>query len=825
MYANTVFTRTALTTATSLLLSVSTNAHVIPDASLKNENSIVIPNQVIDGIPGESISGGAIRGSNLFHSFQRFNIKSGHGVFFRNPQGIQNIFARVNGNELSTIDGVLGVLGGADLFLLNPNGFIFGPNAQLNLNGSFLATSADYIKFKDGQYFSAHSKQIPPSLTISTPIGLGFTGTPGPIKVQGSGHTFQFSNTQLLPSIPSGSISTGLNIKPDKTIALVGGEIFFRGGIINAPSGRIEVGSILSGELDINKDSTSGFLLRYNDKLDKGNILLSRLSLLNASGFRNGNIHIFGNDVTFTDSSFAVIENYGSNTLGKIQVTAQKSLTILGDTEFSPKSTPNSLPKRGLTTSSFASGKGASINISTEILKVDYFGRIITTSLSDGRGGDLTIKASKSISISGNSPFFPQAPLGSTVATTAAGTSSAGQIKLISPQLTIEDGGQLASTAFRNANGGDIVVKSETIKLSGFNSLTFSPSIISTLTGGNGKGGNLLINSKKLILQSGGRVDASTLASGPAGSITIDSKDLVSVSGVIPGSVNPSLIISSANVVDPSIQVGLELPPIPSGESGSISIKTNRLEISDGAEITVRNDGPNDAGQLSIIANRINVENNGTLSASTNGGNGGNIQLFSNLLVLNNGNILSFAKGDGNGGNIDINTNLFVGFGENDISANAINNRGGNIRINATGLFLSPGTKITASSEAGPQLNGTVTINTQKTGAEETTTPAPDLEIAPQVVSACNPSTGASKFVAMGPGALPMEPIHPASTKSALGASSPANTHNSQTTQSSKRRSIREATGWKISNGKLTLIVKHQTNSDPIASHPARCQT
>ncbi len=72
-----------------------------------------------------------MRGCNLFHSFQEFNVDEGRGVYFSNPDNIVNILSRVTGDNISQILGTLGVLGNANLFLINPNGIVFGPNARL----------------------------------------------------------------------------------------------------------------------------------------------------------------------------------------------------------------------------------------------------------------------------------------------------------------------------------------------------------------------------------------------------------------------------------------------------------------------------------------------------------------------------------------------------------------------------------------------------------------------------------------------------------------------------------------------------------------------
>ncbi|MEQ9553271.1 MAG: filamentous hemagglutinin N-terminal domain-containing protein, partial [Coleofasciculus sp. G3-WIS-01] len=101
-----------------------TLAQIQPDTTLGAENSIVTPNVEIKGLPADLIEGGAIRDTNLFHSFGEFNVGEGGRVYFANPLGIDTIFSRVTGSDISDILGTLGVNGGASLYLLNPNGII-----------------------------------------------------------------------------------------------------------------------------------------------------------------------------------------------------------------------------------------------------------------------------------------------------------------------------------------------------------------------------------------------------------------------------------------------------------------------------------------------------------------------------------------------------------------------------------------------------------------------------------------------------------------------------------------------------------------------------
>ncbi|MDJ0688902.1 MAG: filamentous hemagglutinin N-terminal domain-containing protein [Xenococcaceae cyanobacterium MO_188.B32] len=138
-------------------------AQIIPDNTLGDENSIVNPRDATS----DSIDGGARRGQNLFHSFQEFNVDAGRGIYFSNPDAVNNIFSRVTGNNVSNILGTLGVDGAANLFLINPNGIIFGEDARLDIQGSFAATTADGIEFDDRGFFSATQPEQSSLLTIN----------------------------------------------------------------------------------------------------------------------------------------------------------------------------------------------------------------------------------------------------------------------------------------------------------------------------------------------------------------------------------------------------------------------------------------------------------------------------------------------------------------------------------------------------------------------------------------------------------------------------------------------------------------------------------
>ncbi len=94
--------------------------------------------------PTYNITGGHPSGTNLFHSFEQFDVKEGEVANFIVTPNIENIVGRVIGSNSSEIYGTLQVLNSdANLFLVNPSGVILGPNALLNLGGSFTASTSD----------------------------------------------------------------------------------------------------------------------------------------------------------------------------------------------------------------------------------------------------------------------------------------------------------------------------------------------------------------------------------------------------------------------------------------------------------------------------------------------------------------------------------------------------------------------------------------------------------------------------------------------------------------------------------------------------------
>jgi filamentous hemagglutinin family protein len=231
----------ALGISGTFVMSDRTLAQITPDATLGAEGSLITPNVTIRGLPADRIDGGALRGANLFHSFTDFNIGEGLRIYFANPVGIENILTRVTGSNISNILGTLGVDGGASLFLLNPNGIIFGPNARLDIVGSFLASTAESVVFSNGFEFKAKNPEAPPLLTVSVPLGV------------------QYGTNQPKAITNAGNLSVGQNL------VLSGGAVT-SSGQLTAPTGQVIVAAV-AGDARVRDVTAQAATLFANNNL------------------------------------------------------------------------------------------------------------------------------------------------------------------------------------------------------------------------------------------------------------------------------------------------------------------------------------------------------------------------------------------------------------------------------------------------------------------------------------------------------------------------------------------------------------------------------
>ncbi|MEL6580479.1 MAG: filamentous hemagglutinin N-terminal domain-containing protein, partial [Cyanobacteria bacterium J06621_12] len=370
-------------------LSSNNLAQIIPDNSLSNESSVIVEdaainqNQIVD-----LIEGGATRDKTLFHSFQEFNVLLNQQIYFANPNGIEQIVTRVTGNNPSNILGTLGINGSANLFLLNPNGILFGKNATLDLQGSLLATTAESVIFDDDLVYSATNLEVP-LLNIGIPVGIQMGANAGKIEVQGTGHQLGFDSSTLMPTGESGVM--GLDVSPGNTLALLASELNFNSGNLTASAGTIELAAIAqSGEIELEqKDNIFEFDYQQIDNF--GNINLFEQSSLDVRGGRDlGSVTLRGRNITINNGSTIIASKLrpgNSKTEGEINLIATNSLNLVNNVSvIFPSSIFTQIEQN-------SNKPGIDINIQTDSLKLENNALIISTVTNKGRGGNININA------------------------------------------------------------------------------------------------------------------------------------------------------------------------------------------------------------------------------------------------------------------------------------------------------------------------------------------------------------------------------------------------------------------------------------------------
>jgi filamentous hemagglutinin family protein len=768
-----------ITVALYYLLStyIPAKSQVIPDTTLGQESSVTNTKN-IEGLSQVTVTGGSIRGTSLFHSFSDFSIVERSAVYFNDP-GVDNIAARVTGAQVSSINGILGVLGGnASLILINPNGIILGENAILDLKGSFLATTADYLQLKDGTQFSARDPKALPIMTVSVPIGLGFdSGSAGTIEVVGGGHNIAVEETDEGEPIElTGSLQPGIGIRPGNEIALIGGPVRFTGGIINAFSGDITISSVHSGYVNIYPSPTK-ISFGFDSVQEFEDILFSEKSLLDASGFIDGHILIQGKDITITDASIISVSSFGSSN-GDITIKASDQIDMIGITSFVNSTlTEGSIVSGGIISinTPTSNSKGPNINIFAGSLNVQDSATIISVTYGDQPGGDININLLGDISLLSPS-LFSATIFGGNITTATVGiipdAGMAGDISIDANNLYIEDGAFLSSGTYGNGDGGSVTVNvNESVVMFGETNIVANPelavddysgSLLGSYAIDSGDAGNLYIKSQNLIVEAGAQINSSTYTSGDAGDININSENII-IRGVGPNSFEPSKIASEATLENTTYNLIFNINEPPTGKAGSIFINSNNLLLDNNAQISVSNEGAiASAGTINIESGDITLGGDSSISANTNSGEGGNINLINDgSVILNDDSSISTSSlGTGNGGNISIISNSLFTFPESTISANSNFGSGGRVSIQSNLAFISPDSKISATSALGPEFNGVIQINTSELEPDKDLIKLGELLSQPEIYDGCANDSGSemSSFTISGKGGTPIAP-------------------------------------------------------------------
>jgi filamentous hemagglutinin family protein len=746
-------TSKALLASGLLLLSLIDRgaiAQVSPDTSLLNESSSFTPNgATVNGQAVDLVGGGAVRDGNLFHSFSELNVGQTERLYFANPAGIERIISRVTGNNVSNIEGTLGVLGNADLFLINPNGIVFGPNARLDVQGSFIASSADHLDFANGLEFSARNPQAPPLLMINVPLGLQMGQNPGSIINQSS-------------STDQGAI-IGLRVQPGRTLGLIGGDLQLARGYLTAPEGRIELGAVADTHVALTP-SLTGYNLGEIDPRQGKNIQLTQQSSINTSGQGGGAIQVQGQHILLTEGSKILADTLGdrdgigitiraqglrmeagtliaASTFGAgmggnidIHTTDTAQLSGAGFNAFQTLYVIGSLRgfrqfgnrQNGIFAGTGSTGKAGSIAVKTGQLSLTQGFIIDNGTFGQGDGGSILIEADV-VDLSGSA--LTSASLG----LTGLGSGNSGGIAIQARNLILREGAAITTSTITDGDAGTITIHaSESVELLAFPKDALAATSITSLSFGNepsveiygtniGKAGNINITTRRVLVRDGAAIDVSTGSllnplGGLGGTLTIRATESIDIIGGSQEEANP-FVGGSRNSLIGSRTFN-------SSPAGSINIATNKLTIRDGGEITAATFNDGQGGTLNIFANTIELDGVRTFEfrgqrferpsniASSSGtpavpypvnriGNGGNLNIRVGKLIVRNGaRVAVNSLGEGDAGTLLIAAGSILLDTEGSINAATASGAGGNIQLVVDGvLLLRRASSITA--EAG----------------------------------------------------------------------------------------------------------------------------
>ncbi|MEO1432862.1 MAG: filamentous hemagglutinin N-terminal domain-containing protein [Cyanobacteria bacterium J06633_8] len=681
--------------------ALAQQSNIIPDNTLGAESSRLNRNVPINGINADSIDGGALRDSNLFHSFREFNINDGKAAYFVNPSGVENIFTRVTGGNPSNILGTLGVDGAANLFLINPSGIVFGQNASLDIQGSFLGTTASGIQFGEQGSFSATNPEIPGSLTVN-PSALFFN------QVEASGGIINKSQAPAGIN-PNGGETTGLRVPDGKSLLLVGGDINLDGGRLRAYEGNIELASVTSpGSVGLNIAGNS-FNLNLPEDVERGDISLANESYLSVFGAGAGNFTINARNLEISNSFiFAGIAENSDNSNaqgGDVNLNATGLIELKGDS--------------GIYNNVYSQGNAGDININANSLSLTTGSQIYSDIYGIGNAGNININARESISLQGtiNLDWFTDnnydiedikyTTISSAVFPEYIG--NAGNIKLTTGTLSLSDNASIYTDTMGKGNAGNITINArDAVTLDNYSEVS---SLVST--GGVGKGGNIHVITKNLTLTNGSQLSTRVLGEGNAGNIFVEASDSVKLDGFFGTNIADYSIDNALDEIFVASSIESSLLNFGIGRGGDIQINTGNLFVSNYAKISSATNGQGNAGNITINArdkvtfselghaesSAINIsqffDDNSTFTVE----NAGDIRIKTGELLLKDGGFISASNDGGqNAGNIFLDvrdTITFDGIASNGIQSNAsttgYNGNAGNIEVKTGSLFLTNG--------------------------------------------------------------------------------------------------------------------------------------
>ena len=790
-----------LALASVLLGERSVQSQTLPTSTRIPVEDRSLGTQVIEGANKEfTIRGGVNQGQNLFHSFQDFSVPTGGAATFINPAGNRSIITRVTGSNFSDIDGIINTQG-ANFFLINPNGMVFGANTQLNVGQTFVGSTANGINLVDAAgntvNFAINGSGDNKLLTIN----------PNALFVSSLNMGATLPNSQGI--VNYGTIAPNNN---NQYVGLIGGNITLNGrfsgsGVkVFAPGSRIDLGGLNTvGTITIDKQG----LVFEGNNLTRGDVILNDIAQI----YAQKDININSRQLILKDGSLITTSTSSQSKGGNITIKASELVSLGGKVLVLPN---GRVLAASIVSQAEGSGDAGNISIMSPVLKLSNASQISADTVASGRGGNLEIVDNKKLFVEGGSQIsastagFGQGGsltiktqeleligsdfgVGSQITTQSGGfiipgsdptigQKNAGNLTIETRKLSVKDGARISTTTFNGGRAGELNVNaSESIELNGAGltnrGLSGSGLFSDSQAEATGNAGNLNITTPKLVIRNGAQIGSGTFGKGESGSLDINASQSVEIDGVSSG------IFSSSEGI---------------GASGNLKITTNRLQIRNSGSVNVKNSGQKDAGNITVNARLIQLDNKGELIATSNFQNGGNIILQGQEIIsLRRNSKISATAGlagsQGKGGNINILApNGFIVSAPNensDITANAFSGSGGNVTVktqqnfwisplsraelerrlrktdpNLLNPFGLPTNDITAISQVNPELNGQVNITPAEIDPSRGLSPLPNNITDP--TNQINPNCSAkaianNSFTSVGRGGIPATPKDP----------------------------------------------------------------
>jgi filamentous hemagglutinin family protein len=671
-------------------------SHGSAAAQIATDNSFG-PAQSLSG-PAFSIGSalGTLSGNNLFHSFSTFNLATGESATFTGPSSLANIVARVTGGSGSSIDGTIATLtgGSPNLFLVNPAGVIFGPNASLNVEGSFHVSTADYLKFADGAKFMSNLGNGS-SFSTAEPAAFGFL-TANPAAV-----TIYDSYSILDPFVP------GLSVGPGSTINIVGGTVQTVGGVLTAPRA-IAITAVASpGEVPLDPTAFEGATVKAfgTASISESNLVSADPTYLEPAG---GSIYVRAGALT-VNGSMMIAVNTSAGPAGVIDLVGEQQLTISGGSLVESISFAEGngasiqitggdigVDRSGIYSSGIGSGDGGTITIKAESVTIAEGGIVQTSTDGVGRGGDILLDVGGALVIAGDPDLLDGWYSGIATANSPLNVGVAGNITVHADSVTLVDGGHIDTSTSGFGNSADINIDvTGALEIHG----NFLPTGISADSFGGfdesdgGYAGRITISADSVEIDRG-YISSSAVGSANGGGVVIEAAGAVVINGD-PSSFDKTGIFAdntgiffdtggyndeywaSGNAGEIAITAGsvtidtgqITTTTFGSGKGGDVAISAVGAVVITGNPNSTYGTGifadsqqfmdfeaTGDAGSIIIDAGSITIDRLAQVSTSTaDSGAGGDVIVDADSIMLTNGGqIVSSTFGSGDGGNVTV---------------------------------------------------------------------------------------------------------------------------------------------------------------------------